>query len=93
MSQNDSQQIANSTWNFAHVLRDDGFSSMANTEQITFSLFLKMTDEQKSRCKTGRRSFLPNTTGRACALLGEPLLFFVLDICFRLGETRLKPDG
>ena len=46
MSQNDSQQIVNKAWNFAHVLRDDGLSYMAYTEQITFLLFLKMADEQ-----------------------------------------------
>ena len=32
-------------WNYAHVLRDDGLSYMAYTEQITFLLFLKMADE------------------------------------------------
>jgi type I restriction enzyme M protein len=46
MSTNDTQQIVNKAWNFAHVLRDDGLSSMAYTEQITFLLFLKMADEQ-----------------------------------------------
>ena len=45
MSTNDSQQIVNKAWNFAHVLRDDGLSYMAYTEQITFLLFLKMADE------------------------------------------------
>jgi len=39
------QQIVNKAWNFAHVLRDDGLSYMAYTEQITFLLFLKMADE------------------------------------------------
>src|SRR6478752_2109783 len=43
---NDTQQIVNKAWNFAHVLRDDGLSYMAYTEQITFLLFLKMADEQ-----------------------------------------------
>ena len=43
---NDSQQIVNKAWNFAHVLRDDGLSYMAYTEQITFLLFLKMADER-----------------------------------------------
>ena len=43
---NDSQQIVNKAWNFAHVLRDDGLSYMAYTEQITFLLFLKMADEK-----------------------------------------------
>ena len=40
------QQIVNKAWNFAHVLRDDGLSYMAYTEQITFLLFLKMAHEQ-----------------------------------------------
>ncbi len=43
---NDSQQIVNKAWAFANVLRDDGLSYMAYTEQITFLLFLKMADEQ-----------------------------------------------
>src|SRR3990172_8252262 len=42
----DTSQIVNKAWNFAHVLRDDGLSYMAYTEQITFLLFLKMADEQ-----------------------------------------------
>ncbi len=41
----DSQTIVNKAWNYAHVLRDDGLSYMAYTEQITFLLFLKMADE------------------------------------------------
>lgn len=41
----DSSQIVNKAWNYAHVLRDDGLSYMAYTEQITFLLFLKMADE------------------------------------------------
>ncbi len=40
------QTIVNKAWNFAHVLRDDGLSYMAYTEQITFLLFLKMADER-----------------------------------------------
>ena len=43
---NTTQQIVNKAWNFAHVLRDDGLSYMAYTEQITFLLFLKMADER-----------------------------------------------
>src|SRR5947208_287732 len=41
----DTRQIVDKAWNFAHVLRDDGLSYMAYTEQITFLLFLKMADE------------------------------------------------
>ncbi len=43
---NHTQQIVNRAWSYAHVLRDDGLSYMAYTEQITFLLFLKMADEQ-----------------------------------------------
>lgn len=42
---NATQTIVNKAWNFAHVLRDDGLSYMAYTEQITFLLFLKMAHE------------------------------------------------
>ena len=42
----DTKKIFDKAWNFAHVLRDDGVSYMAYTEQITFLLFLKMADEQ-----------------------------------------------
>jgi len=45
MTEKLSQQIVSKAWNFAHVLRDDGLSYMAYTEQITFLLFLKMADE------------------------------------------------
>jgi type I restriction enzyme M protein len=43
---NHTQQIVNKAWSYAHVLRDEGLSYMAYTEQITFLLFLKMADEQ-----------------------------------------------
>ena len=46
MPNNHTQQIVNKAWSFAHVLRDDGLSYMAYTEQITFLLFLKMAYEQ-----------------------------------------------
>ena len=42
----ETKKIVDKAWNFAHVLRDDGLSYMAYTEQITFLLFLKMADEQ-----------------------------------------------
>jgi type I restriction enzyme M protein len=46
VSNNDAQRIVNKAWSFAHVLRDEGLSYMAYTEQITFLLFLKMAHEQ-----------------------------------------------
>lgn len=43
---NRTQQIVNKAWSYAHVLRDDGLSYMAYTEQITYLLFLKMANER-----------------------------------------------
>jgi type I restriction enzyme M protein len=55
-----SSQIVSKAWNFAHVLRDEGLSYMAYTEQITFLLFLKMADEQDAlRKKLGRSNGKP----------------------------------
>ena len=59
---NDSAQIVNKAWNFAHVLRDDGLSYMAYTEQITFLLFLKMADEQ-TRPPYNRPAIVPAKLG------------------------------
>ena len=33
-------------WNYCNILRDDGLSYGDYVEQLTFLLFLKMTDEQ-----------------------------------------------
>ena len=77
MSTNQSQQIVNKAWNFAHVLREDGLSYMAYTEQITFLLFLKMADEQ-TQPPYNKPAVVPkeydwqsqssprSTTGKAC---------------------------
>ena len=46
MNHNVTQRIVNKAWSFAHVLRDDGLSYMAYTEQISFLLFLKMAHER-----------------------------------------------
>jgi type I restriction enzyme M protein len=59
---NESQQIVNKAWSFAHVLRDDGLSYMAYTEQITFLLFLKMADEQ-SESHPDRQIIIPRSLG------------------------------
>lgn len=60
---NTSKQIIDKAWTFSHVLRDDGLSYMAYTEQITFLLFLKMADERARR--------EPRWSTRACARLGH----------------------
>ncbi len=46
MPDNHTRQIVNKAWSFAHLLRDDGLSYMAYTEQITFLLFLKMAHQR-----------------------------------------------
>ena len=64
---NASQQIVNKAWNFAHVLRDDGLSYMAYTEQITFLLFLKMAEEQ-TKAPYNRKPIVPPKLGWASLL-------------------------
>ena len=53
---NDTRQIVNKAWSFAHLLRDDGLSYMAYTEQITFLLFLKMAQRTGNSQDPGRKS-------------------------------------
>lgn len=71
---NDSQQIVSKAWNFAHVLRDDGLSYMAYTEQITFLLFLKMADEM-TKAPYNRPAIVPAKYGweRLLKLEGDEL--------------------
>ena len=64
---NATQQIVNKAWNFAHVLRDDGLSYMAYTEQITFLLFLKMSDE-RTKPPYNRPAIVPVKLGWASLL-------------------------
>lgn len=56
------QNIVSKAWNFAHVLRDDGLSYMAYTEQITFLLFLKMAHEL-TRPPYNRKAIVPAKHG------------------------------
>ncbi len=44
----DSQQIVAKAWKFAHVLRDDGLSYMAYTEQITFLPAQEIADDMQT---------------------------------------------
>ena len=67
---NASQQIVNKAWSFAHVLRDDGLSYMAYTEQITFLLFLKMADEQ-TRAPYNKPALVPKRLDWASLLAKE----------------------
>jgi type I restriction enzyme M protein len=39
-------QIVQKLWNYCNVLRDDGMSYGDYVEQLTYLLFLKMSDER-----------------------------------------------
>jgi type I restriction enzyme M protein len=54
----DTQQVVSKAWNFAHVRRDGALSYVGYVEQITFLLFLKMTDEQ-TRPPFNRKPIVP----------------------------------
>src|SRR5271157_3589246 len=43
---NESSTIVQRLWNYCNVLRDDGVSYGDYVEQLTYLLFLKMSDEQ-----------------------------------------------
>ena len=86
---NASQQIVNKAWNFAHVLRDDGLSYMAYTEQITFLLFLKMAHEQ-TLPPYNRPPIVPPKLGWASLLAkdGDDLEVHYRHILEELGKKR-----
>ena len=66
---NETQQIVNKAWSFANLLRDDGLSYMAYTEQITFLLFLKMAHQQtQPPWSRPSLSYRTDSTGRAFSL-------------------------
>jgi type I restriction enzyme M protein len=54
----DSAAIVQKLWNYCNVLRDDGLSYQDYIEQLTFLLFLKMTDEQ-TKPPFNRKSIVP----------------------------------
>lgn len=58
----DTKQIVDRAWAFSHVLRDDGLSYMAYTEQITFLLFLKMAEELAKK-HPGKPRLIPAQLG------------------------------
>ena len=52
--------IVQKLWNYCNVLRDDGMSYGDYVEQLTYLLFLKMSDEPVCvRTRTGRRTKAP----------------------------------
>jgi type I restriction enzyme M protein len=54
----DSAAIVQKLWNYCSVLRDDGLSYQDYIEQLTFLLFLKMSDEQ-TKPPFNRKSIVP----------------------------------
>jgi type I restriction enzyme M protein len=85
----DSQQIVNRAWNYAHVLRDDGLSYMAYTEQITFPLSLKMADKL-TRPPYNRPALVPAKYGWA-SLLKLDGAELETHYCMVLEELGKKP--
>ncbi len=51
----DARRLVDKLWNYCHVLRDDGVSSIDYLEQLTYLLFLKMADERARRPLNPRR--------------------------------------
>ena len=45
----DTRELVDKLWNFCHLLRDDGVSTIDYTEQLTYLLFLKMAHERATR--------------------------------------------
>ena len=51
----ESSALVAKLWNYCHVLRDDGVSTIEYVEQLTYLLFLKMADERaRGRDGAGR---------------------------------------
>lgn len=88
---NASQQIVSKAWNFAHVLRDDGLSYMAYTEQITFLLFLKMADEdEQTKPRYKREPIVPSKLGWPSLLAkdGDELEVHYRHVLEELGKKK-----
>jgi len=70
---NESSNLVQKVWNYAHVLRDQGISYGDYVEQITFLLFLKM-DQERSEL-LGEPSIIPAKWRweKLALLSGDPL--------------------
>ena len=56
--------IVSKVWGLCNPLRDDGVSYGDYLEQLTYLIFLKMSDEYPSLPTTKNPAFLPDTHGR-----------------------------
>jgi type I restriction enzyme M protein len=58
----DARQLVDKLWNYCHVLRHDGVSTIDYVDQLTLLLFLKMAQERADR-KLGREEIIPKHLG------------------------------
>ena len=58
----DPRQLVNKLWNYCHVLRHDGVSTIDYVDQLTLLLFLKMAQERADR-RLGREEIIPKNLG------------------------------
>src|SRR6266581_4976941 len=84
----DSAAIVQKLWNYCNVLRDDGLSYQDDIEQLSFLLFLKMTDEQIN-APFSRSSIVPeNLSWSSLVLLeGDELDLHYRHILVELGKS------
>ncbi len=57
------RELVDKLWNYCHVLRHDGVSTIDYVDQITLLLFLKMAHERAARKLGGREEIVPKNLG------------------------------
>lgn len=74
--------VVSKLWGFCHTLRHDGIGYTEYIEQITYMLFLKMTDERGLRLPKG--CDWPDL----CSKTGTELLDYYVDVLRTLGKEK-----
>ena len=82
----DSKVLVDKLWNYCNVLRDDGLSYGDYVEQLTYLLFLKMSEEQR---ELGLPDIVPDGLDwpSLLKLSGEKLEAHYINILSQLGTT------
>ena len=82
----DSKALVDKLWNYCNVLRDDGLSYGDYVEQLTYLLFLKMSEEQR---ELGLPDIVPDGLDwpSLLKLSGEALEAHYIHILSELGTT------
>ena len=82
----DSKALVDKLWNYCNVLRDDGLSYGDYVEQLTYLLFLKMSEEQR---ELGLPDIVPDGLDwpSLLKLSGEKLEAHYINILSQLGTT------